>query len=69
MSDPRIPDISGKYVPGIQESLPHTSEENPYLHTDLIFNQGKLPGQLPLPFEKIHQPVDDPGPSWPDFGC
>lgn len=62
MADPRIP---GKYIPGIRESLPHTSPGHPKPHIDIDFNPGRLPGQPPLPFPKIHVPVKGPGPSRP----
>lgn len=51
--------IPGKYIPGIVVSEPHTSDWNRNrLHVDVEFQQGRLPGQLPLPFPKIHVPVD-----------
>jgi hypothetical protein len=50
----KIPD---KYVPGIKVSDPHTSKAHPFEHQDITFDQGRLPGQLPLPFPKIHVPV------------
>lgn len=49
--------IPGKYIPGIQVSNPHTSKTHPEPHVDVTFNQGRLPGQLPLPFDKIHIPA------------
>jgi hypothetical protein len=54
--------LPGKYYPGIVVSEPHTSAAHPELHRDIEFNQGRLPGQLPLPFPKIHFPVPPEGP-------
>lgn len=53
--------IPGKYIPGITESNPHSSGSHPEWHIDIDFNQGRLPGQLPLPYPKIHVPVKGPG--------
>jgi hypothetical protein len=59
MSDPNQPDrVPDKYRPGIRESDVHTSKQHPDPHRDIDFNQGRLPGQLPLPFPKIHQSED-----------
>jgi len=63
MADPKIP---GKYIPGIRVHNPHRSPGHPELHIDIDFNQGRLPGQLPLPYPKIHVPVKGPTPGRSD---
>lgn len=67
--DPKVPPyhIPDKYIPGIKVSEPHTSRKHPEVHVDIEFEQGRLPGQLPLPFPKLHQPWVDSGPCQPDF--
>ncbi len=67
MDEPKVPpNIPDKYLPGIKVSEPHISEEHPYPHLDMTFEQGRLSGQLPLPFGKIHMPFTE-GPCQPDF--
>ena len=58
MPDPRIP---GKYTPGIRTSRPHESSDHPETHVDIEFIPGRIPGQLPLPYPKIHVPVPGSG--------
>jgi hypothetical protein len=52
-----------KYQPGIKVTNPHVSPGHPYPHRDVIFDPGRLPGQLPLPYPKLHEPF--PGPFQP----
>jgi hypothetical protein len=45
--------------PGMKDSWPHTSPGMGW-HRDTAFDQGRLPGQLPIPFPKIHTPITGP---------
>lgn len=45
--------------PGIRVSNPHESP-NHGVHRDITFDPGRLPGQVPLPFPKLHEPVRGP---------
>ena len=51
--------MAGDWKPGINVSGPHFSEGSG-MHRDVTFEQGRLPGQLPIPFGKIHEPVNNP---------
>lgn len=50
-----------RYEPGIKVGQPHTSEwGGGREHRDVGFERGRLPGQLPIPFPKIHEPTQQP---------
>ncbi len=56
-----------KHNPQIRVSEPHFSKSMPGVpHVDIDFVAGKAPGQLPIPFPRIHAPYQEP-PCQPDF--